>query len=76
MVTGGFVTLFNPGLETKVSEAIGLPVATAVSSAVAALNAFGTKSALLHDTIRRRIGQCHQNTSQQPRVHCLPRTGV
>ena len=34
MLTGGFVTLFNPGLEAKVSAAIGLPVASAVSSAV------------------------------------------
>ena len=47
MLTGGFVTLFNPGIESKVAEAIGLPVASAVSSAVAALTAFGAKSALL-----------------------------
>jgi len=47
MVTGGFVALFNPGLEMKVSEATGLPVAAAVSSAVAALNAFHAKSVLL-----------------------------
>ena len=47
MLTGGFVTLFNPGIEAKVAEAIGLPVASAVSSAVAALTAFGAKSALL-----------------------------
>ena len=47
MVTGGFVTLFNPGLEMKVAEATGLPVVTAVSSAVAALNAFDAKSVLL-----------------------------
>ena len=47
MVTGGFVTLFNPGLEIKVAEATGLPVAAAVSSAVAALNVFHAKSVLL-----------------------------
>lgn len=47
MVTGGFVTLFNPGLEEKVSGAIGLPVASAVSSAVAALKTFGAQSILL-----------------------------
>ena len=47
MLTGGFVTLFNPGIEAKIADAIGLPVASAVSSAVAALTAFGTKSALL-----------------------------
>ncbi len=47
MVTGGFVTLFNPGLEAKVSDAIGLPVASAVSSAVVALTVFRAKSVLL-----------------------------
>jgi maleate cis-trans isomerase len=47
MLTGGFVTLFNPGIEAKVASAIGLPVVSAISSAVAALTAFGAKSALL-----------------------------
>ena len=47
MVTGGFVTLFNPGLEMKVAEATGLAVAAAVPSAVAALNAYHAKSVLL-----------------------------
>jgi len=47
MLTGGFVTLFNRGIEAKVAETIGLPVASAVSSAVAALTVFGAKSALL-----------------------------
>ncbi len=47
MVTGGFVTLFNPGLEAKVADAVGLPVVSAVSSAVAALATFTAKSVLL-----------------------------
>jgi maleate cis-trans isomerase len=47
MLTGGFVTLFNPGIEAKVAAVIGLPVASAISSAVAALTAFGAKSVLL-----------------------------
>jgi maleate isomerase len=47
MLTGGFVTLFNPGIEAKVADAIGLPVVSAISSAVAALTAFGVKSILL-----------------------------
>lgn len=47
MLTGGFVTLFNPGIEAKVADAIGLPVVSAISSAVAALTAFGAKSVLL-----------------------------
>ena len=47
MVTGGFVTLFNPGLEAKVADAIGLPVASAVSSAISALTTFNARSVLL-----------------------------
>jgi maleate cis-trans isomerase len=47
MLTGGFVTLFNPGIETKVADAIDLPVVSAISSAIAALTAFKAKSALL-----------------------------
>jgi maleate cis-trans isomerase len=47
IVTGGFVTLFNPGLEGRVAEAIALPVVSAVSSAVAALSTFAAKSVLL-----------------------------
>jgi maleate cis-trans isomerase len=47
MLTGGFVTLFNPGIEAKVADTIRLPVVSSISSAVAALTAFGAKSALL-----------------------------
>lgn len=47
ILTGGFVTLFNLGLETQVSAAIGLPVASALSSAVAALKTFAAKSVLM-----------------------------
>ena len=62
MLTGGFVTLFNSGLEAKVSAAIGLPVASAVSSAVAALTTFGAKNVLLmtpFDTASDAIIQSH-----------------
>ncbi len=47
VLTGGFIGLFNPGIDVKVSEAIQLPVATAVSSAVAALSIYQAKSVLL-----------------------------
>ena len=47
ILTGGFIGLFNPGIDAKVSEAIDLPVVTAVSSAVAALKIFSAKSVLL-----------------------------
>jgi len=41
IVTGAPVAILNPGLEAKVSQAVGIPVVTAVSSAVAALKAVG-----------------------------------
>ena len=47
VLTGGFIGLFNPGIYIKVSEAIHLPVATAVSSAVAVLKAYAAKFVLL-----------------------------
>lgn len=47
MLTGGFVTLFNPGIESKAAGAVGLPVVSAISSAVDALKVFRAKSVLL-----------------------------
>ena len=47
VVTGGFVTLFNPGLEAKVAEAVHIPVTAAVSSITAALDALSAKRVLL-----------------------------
>jgi len=47
ILTGGFVTLFNPAIEAKVADATGLPVVSAISSATAALTVFGAKSVLL-----------------------------
>lgn len=47
MITGGFVTLFNPGLEERARGHLGLPVVSAVSSAVTALKTFAAKSVLL-----------------------------
>ena len=47
LVTGGFVTLFNPGLEASVAAAVGIPVTSAVSSVVAALGALSCKRLML-----------------------------
>jgi maleate isomerase len=47
LVTGGFVTLFNPGLESKVAAAVGVPVCSAVSSVIAALRALSCKRVML-----------------------------
>jgi maleate cis-trans isomerase len=57
MLTGGFVTLFNPGIETKVAQAVGLPVVSAISSAVAALTAFGVKTILLMTPFDRKSNE-------------------
>lgn len=47
MLGGGFLTLFNPGLESKVSAAIHRPATAAVSAVTAALQALSLKSLLL-----------------------------
>jgi maleate cis-trans isomerase len=43
IVTGAPTAILNPALESKVSTAVGLPVVTAVSAAVAALKAVSAK---------------------------------
>ena len=47
IVTGGFVTLFNPGLEAKVAEAVQIPVTSAVPSVTAALHALWVTKIML-----------------------------
>ena len=47
IVTGGFVTLFNPGLEAKVAEAVRIPVTSAVSSVTVALRALSATRVML-----------------------------
>ena len=47
MLGGGFLTLFNPGLESKVSAAIGCPATAAVPAVTAALKALSLKTLLL-----------------------------
>ena len=43
IVTGAPVAILNPGIESQVSHALGIPVVTAVSSCIAALKAIGAK---------------------------------
>jgi len=47
IVTGGFVTLFNPGLEAKVAETVHIPVTSAVSSVTVALRALSATRVML-----------------------------
>ena len=47
IVTGGFVTLFNPGLEAKVAGAVQIPVTSAVSSVTVALKALSATRVML-----------------------------
>jgi len=43
ILTGAPVAILNPGVETLVSQAVGIPVVTAVSSAIAALKSVGAR---------------------------------
>ena len=47
IVTGAPVAILNPGLEARVAQAVSIPVATAVSSCIAALKAIGAKKLLV-----------------------------
>jgi maleate cis-trans isomerase len=47
IITGGFVTLFNPGLEDNIAAAVRIPVASAISSVIAALHALSAQSLIL-----------------------------
>jgi maleate isomerase len=47
IVTGAPVAILNPGIEAQVSQALGIPVVTAVSSCIAALKALGAKRLLV-----------------------------
>ncbi|MBM4296110.1 MAG: hypothetical protein FJ143_00035 [Deltaproteobacteria bacterium] len=52
IVTRAPVAILNPGLAAKVAEAVGIPVVTAVSSAIAALKAMGAKKTSRDDALR------------------------
>lgn len=47
IVTGGFVTLFNPGLEAKVAAVVQIPVTSAVPSVTAVLKALSVTKVML-----------------------------
>jgi len=47
IVTGAPVAILNPGIDAQVSQALGIPVVTAVSSCIAALKALGAKKLVL-----------------------------
>jgi maleate isomerase len=47
IVTGAPVAILNPGIEAQVSQALGIPVVTAVSSCIAALTALGARKLLV-----------------------------
>jgi len=47
LVTGGFVTLFNPGLEAKVAATVDIPVTSAVPSVITALKSLSVTEGML-----------------------------
>ena len=57
IITGFPIDFHNPGLETRVSRAVGLPVVLALPAAIAALRAFSAKKLMApQDKKQRRIG--------------------
>src|SRR5262249_22126760 len=47
IVTGGFVILFNPGLEAKIAEVMRIPVTSALPSVTVALNSLSVTKVML-----------------------------
>jgi maleate cis-trans isomerase len=47
IVTGAPVAILNPGIEDQVSQALGIPVVTAISSCITALKALGARKLVL-----------------------------
>ena len=62
VLTGGFIGLFNPGIDVKVSEAIQLPVATAVSSASRGAEYLQSQICAADDALRRQVGCSDQRS--------------
>jgi maleate cis-trans isomerase len=71
IVTGAPVAILNPGLETQVSQAVGIPVVTAVSSAIAALNAIGAKNLLVITPFDVPMNESLTSELQRAGLHVL-----
>ena len=77
IVTGGFVTLFNPGLEAKVAESVHIPVTSAVSSVTAALKALSATRVMLVTPFTSDMNAvkniCIASASRSSRAHPMTR---
>src|SRR5262245_51686340 len=77
IVTGGFVTLFNPGLEAKIAEVMRIPVTSALPSVTASLNTLSiTKVMLVTPFIAEMIAyiEKHLTISASPSSPVRPTT--
>jgi maleate isomerase len=74
IVTGAPMAILNPGLETKVSQAVGIPVVMAVSSCIAALKAVGAKTLVvmtpfdeaMNENLKSDLERAHLNVLACP----------
>src|SRR5215471_425552 len=74
IVAGGFVTLFNPGLEAKIAEVMRIPVTSALPSVTAALNSLSVTKVMLVTPFHRRNECLYRKASDQSRLHRLPQS--
>jgi maleate isomerase len=61
IITSAPLALLNPGLERQVREAVGIPVTTAPSAAIAALQSMGAKKLVLLTPFDERMNGMVQN---------------
>src|SRR5438552_16729853 len=61
ILAGGFMTLFNPGLEAQLSESIKPPVSSAVSAVSAALKSFSVQRLVFITPFSAKMNSVIQN---------------
>src|SRR5215510_5638647 len=76
IVAGGFVTLFNPGLEAKIAEVMRIPVTSALPSVTAVLNSLSVTKVMLGHAFHRRNECLYRKASDQSRLHRRPRSAL
>lgn len=65
IITGAPLVILNPGLETKVAQAVEIPVVTAISSARAAFKAIGVKKLVVMTPFDDAMNENLKNELQQ-----------
>src|SRR5262245_61234975 len=76
IVAGGFVNLFNPGLEAKIAEVMRIPVTSALPSVTAALNSLSVTKVMLVTPFIAEMKCLYRKASDQSRLHRRPRSAL